>query len=100
MRVFALLLGSLLTAGSVAVTDVAVSSAHVARFRTADPAGAGAIWYGGTLPPIVVQAPRATAPARALARSVSPRAGDGLECAAAPHAGTHPLATTPPGLIR
>lgn len=99
MRVLALLLGSLLTAGSVAVTDVAVSSATIGRSVTSNPAS-GAIWYGGTLPPVVVRARRPTAAEQALAGTARSKADDTFQCAAAPHAGTHPMAATPPGLIR
>lgn len=73
MRVYALLLGLLLTLGSAFAADMAVQSAasHQAATLvrdTADRATPGQVWYGGLLEPITVEAHRAPAPAATLTR--------------------------------
>ena len=77
MRVYALLVGTLFTAASSYVADLAVRSAgfpragYSARATTADPPSSLPIWYGGMLKPITVEAfsaPRAAYTVRALDR--------------------------------
>jgi len=60
MRVYALLLGIVLTSGYAYAAHVAVSSAGPGRSAAAVPASdaKGPVWYGGVLDPIVVVAPR------------------------------------------
>lgn len=69
MRGYALLLGSLLTAGYGYAAQIAVASAGLARrgaaaFTADAPAGGGEsgywldrVWYGGVLDPVTVEAP-------------------------------------------
>ncbi len=71
MRVYALLLGLLLTLGSAFVADIAVQSAasHQAAKLVRDSTDRvtpGQVWYGGLLEPITVEARRAPAPAATL----------------------------------
>jgi hypothetical protein len=76
MRVYALLVGILLTTASSYAADVAIRSAGFARVRyalrpTADPPGPPSIWYGGVLKPITVEVfshPRPAYTARAVDR--------------------------------
>jgi hypothetical protein len=65
MRIYAVLLGVLLTAGSAYVAQIAVASAGFERLARGSPGGgdmgaAGELWYGGVLHPITVDATRAT----------------------------------------
>jgi hypothetical protein len=75
MRVYALLCGTLLTVGSIAIAQLAVQSAAPgrpgARLAAPDPALPDAIWQGGAVAPITVEA-RAVAP---LAATLSERGG-------------------------
>lgn len=73
MRVYALLLGLLLTLGSAFVADIAVQSTasrQTAKLMrdTPDRATPGPIWFGGLLEPITVEAHRAPLPAATLTR--------------------------------
>jgi hypothetical protein len=72
MRVYAVLLGVLLTAGSAYVAQLAVASAGFDRVAAASPGrgdllGPGELWYGGVIDPITVEAMRAANPAIVLA---------------------------------
>jgi hypothetical protein len=69
MRVYALLCGTLLTVGSASIAQLALQSSYRAHSGTelvaaSDPAGPNAIWQGGAVPPITVEA-RVIAPAPA-----------------------------------
>jgi len=70
MRVYATLLGVLLTAGSGFLAHVAVGSAGFERLAGPDPQPAvptfGEIWYGGVLDPVTIEVARSTRPAIAL----------------------------------
>ena len=92
MRVYAVLFGVVVTAGSIYVAQLAVASAGFDRLAPAyashsvAPAPAGELWYGGMLDPITIEASR-TPPLFAFGESW---AGAGLsghkrdgECAAA-----------------
>ena len=61
MRIYAVLLGVLLTAGSAGVAQLAIASAGFERIpaRAPGPEGLGArgeLWYGGVLEPITIEA--------------------------------------------
>jgi len=63
MRVYAVLLGIVLTAGSAYLAQLAVASAGFERLETPSPgrgdlAGPGELWYGGVIDPITVEAMR------------------------------------------
>jgi hypothetical protein len=63
MRVYAVLLGVLLTAGSAYLAEVAVASAGFERLagpspRSGDLTVGGELWYGGVIDPITIEAPR------------------------------------------
>ena len=96
MRVYALLLGTLLTAASSYVAEIAVESTGLARVQTAlrattDPPAAAAIWYGGALKPITVQtfiAPRPALTVRAL-----DRLGATAHCARPAQGAPHAIST-------
>jgi hypothetical protein len=68
MRVYALVLGTLLTTGSAYVADVAVASAglmrqHAPRRPTfVDAVPSSGIWYGGTIEAITVTVHRTPPP--------------------------------------
>jgi hypothetical protein len=67
MRVYASLLGVLLTIGSAYLAQLAVASAGFERLngraaQGGDPGAPGQLWYGGVLDPITVEATRATTP--------------------------------------
>jgi hypothetical protein len=71
MRVYAILMGMVLTAGSAYLAQVAVGSAGFERLAgpspsPGDPAVARELWYGGVLDPITIEAGRAPASAYAL----------------------------------
>ena len=71
MRIYAVLLGVLLTAGAAYVAQVAVASAGFERLASLapgcrDPRAARELWYGGVLDPITIEATRATSPSIAL----------------------------------
>jgi hypothetical protein len=58
MRMYALLLGVILTSGYGYAAQVAVASATAGREPGPDPEAAavlGHVWYGGTLDPIIVE---------------------------------------------
>jgi hypothetical protein len=89
MRVYALLLGILLTGAYGYAAQVAVASANPARHADATAvatggAGAGSdqIWYGGVLDPITVESGRALAPP-AVSRRLFPLGGAARGCALA-----------------
>jgi hypothetical protein len=68
MRVYAGVLGVLLTAGSAYLAQLAVESAGFERLAArssggGDLAAAGELWYGGVLDPITIEVARATLPA-------------------------------------
>jgi len=67
MRWYPLLLGSLVTVGSVLLAQVAVTSAGFDRAWTvlhadADPITVAPLWYGGILDPITIEGRRVAAP--------------------------------------
>jgi hypothetical protein len=67
MRIYACLLGVLLTAGSAYLGQLAVTSAGFERAAGKSPGrqdlGArGELWYGGVLAPIAIEAPRPMRP--------------------------------------
>jgi hypothetical protein len=71
MRAYALVLGAVVTAGSAYVANMAVSSAGVmnphalypqCRLAPADFISPTAVWYGGSLDPITITAPRVRGP--------------------------------------
>jgi hypothetical protein len=75
MRIYALLLGTLLTTGYGAAAELAVTSLDTGRHTRGDPAAAvpastapGALWYGGVLDPITVEASPRDSHAAAQAR--------------------------------
>ena len=79
MRIYALLLGTLLTTGYGAAAELAVTSLDTGRHTRGDPAAVlpattapGPVWYGGVLDPITVESsardPHAAAQARILSR--------------------------------
>ena len=70
MRVYALLLGVVLTSGYAYAAHVAVSSAAPGRSPAVVPASDanGPVWYGGVLDPIVVVAPRGGEPQTATTK--------------------------------
>jgi hypothetical protein len=85
MRAYALVLGVLITAGSASFAQLAVRSAGFERLwqpssDPVDPAQPNAVWYGGILDPVIVQAPRGTR--QALAVKGLGRFEDVLACAA------------------
>src|ERR1700688_2883546 len=65
MRVYAVLMGMVLTAGSAYLAQVAVGSAGFERLAVPSPSspGDGAVarelWYGGVLDPVTIEAGRA-----------------------------------------
>ena len=68
MRIYAVVLGVLLTAGSAYLAQIAVASAGFERLAGGPPGNgdlgaAGELWYGGVLNPITVEVGRATLPA-------------------------------------
>lgn len=75
MRVYGVLMGVVMTAGSGALAQLAVASSgldHLAR--SAQPSGA--VWYGGVLAPITIEAARTSGPALASPVTLTAR-----ECA-------------------
>ncbi len=76
MRVYAWLLGTLLTTASTYAAEIAVRSAGLSRAATAlraaaDPTADAPIWYGGVLKPITIETysyPRPLLTLRALDR--------------------------------
>jgi hypothetical protein len=65
MRVYAILMGMVLTAGSAYLAQVAVGSAGFERLvgpspSPGNPAVARELWYGGVLDPITIEVSRAT----------------------------------------
>lgn len=63
MRVYAVLLGVLLTAGSAYVAQLAVQSAGFERLAGSSPGAGdlsarGELWYGGVLDPVTIEATR------------------------------------------
>ena len=103
MRVYAVLLGVLLTAGSAYLAQIAVASAGFERLASAAPergdlGAAGELWYGGVLSPVTVEATRASLPAVASgepwaagsALAVSQRA---VECDRLAHPKRHALSS-------
>lgn len=74
MRVYAVLLGVLVTAGAASLAQLAVASAGFERLAARSPRGgdlgaAGELWYGGVLDPITVEARRAARPSIASGAS-------------------------------
>ena len=73
MRVYASVLGVLLTAGSGYLAQVAVGSAGFERLTAPPPKSEaptpGEIWYGGVLDPITIEVTRSTRPAIAFGGS-------------------------------
>ncbi len=77
MRVYAWLLGTLLTTASTYAAEIAVRSAGLSRAATAlraaaDPTAGTPIWYGGMLRPITIETysyPRPLLTLRTLDRS-------------------------------
>ena len=68
MRAYALLLGTLATAGSGYVVEVALASsgfdrAWVVLHRKADPPSLDPLWYGGILDPVTIEGRRSAAQA-------------------------------------
>lgn len=64
MRVYAVLLGVILTAGSAYLAQVAIASAGFERLANPSPgrgslSAGGELWYGGVLDPITIEAGRA-----------------------------------------
>jgi hypothetical protein len=94
MRVSALLLGVLPTAGSVYLAHIAVASAGFERRAglvrdDRDRLARSQLWYGGMLDPVIIEARRATPPAVASRRPVVVRGqaqtpGD-MQCTGATH---------------
>ena len=89
MRLSALLLGVLPTAGAIYVAHIAVTSAGVER--RAGPArddrdrpAPDQLWYGGVLDPVIVEARRALPPALASRDTVN------MQCADTTHRKYHP----------
>ena len=76
MRVYALLLGILLTVGSAYIAQVAANAAGPAAAveprDLAHPGGPDRIRYGGMLDPITIEAHVATPPASTVTRSAPP----------------------------
>lgn len=72
MRVYATLLGVLITAGSGYLAQVAVRSAGFERLAAPVPKPEaptfGEIWYGGVLAPVTIEVARPTNPAIAFGR--------------------------------
>jgi hypothetical protein len=71
MRVYAVVLGVLLTAGSAYVAQLAVASAGFERLpglsqERGDHQARGEVWYGGMLAPITIEAARPAMPSLAL----------------------------------
>jgi hypothetical protein len=71
MRVYAILLGMVVTAGSAYLAQVAVDSAGFERLAVpspspGDPAVARELWYGGVLEPVTIEAGRSPVSAYAL----------------------------------
>ena len=70
MRVYATLLGVLITAGSGYLAQVAVGSAGFERLVVSAPKPGtptfGEIWYGGVLAPVTIEVARPTNPAIAF----------------------------------
>jgi len=52
MRIYSILLGVLLTAGSAYLGELAVASAGMERLAGLSP---GELWYGGVLDPITIE---------------------------------------------
>jgi hypothetical protein len=78
MRIYALLVGILLTTAYGATAELAVSSVDTGRKAGSAPAAVlpasgapGAVWYGGVLDPITVESSSGDAHAAATARIVS-----------------------------
>lgn len=78
MRIYALLLGILLTTGYGAAAELAVTSLDAGRRAPAHPAATlpasaapGAVWYGGVLDPITVESSARDSHAAAQARITS-----------------------------
>jgi hypothetical protein len=74
MRIYACLLGVLLTAGSAYLVQLAVASAGFERVAGAsrerkDLGARGELWYGGVLAPIAIEAPASGPPRAQLAAS-------------------------------
>ena len=70
MRIYAVLLGMVLTAGSAGIAQLAIASAGFERIPARSPGreGLGArgeLWYGGVLDPITIEANPAGKPALA-----------------------------------
>jgi hypothetical protein len=78
MRIYALLLGTLLTTGYGAAAELAVTSLDTGRHTRGDAAAVvpasdarGAVWYGGVLDPITVESSARDSHAAAQARILS-----------------------------
>jgi hypothetical protein len=91
MRLYALLLGMVVTGVYGYAAQVAVASANPTRYAAASPiatlgAGEGGdqLWYGGVLDPITVESGRATAPP-GLSRRLLPLEGSSPGCVPAGH---------------
>ena len=68
MRLYALLLGTLLTAASAYVAQMAVTSSRFDRAwqvlnPDADPPSSDPVWYGGILDPVTIEGRRPQRPA-------------------------------------
>ena len=91
MRVHAVVLGLLLTAGSAYVAQLAVASAGFERVsapspKSGDMLGPGELWYGGVIEPVTVEAMREASPAVVVAA----RQASSRECLRLTHPNPHP----------
>ena len=87
MRLYALLLGTLLTAASAYVAQMAVTSSRFDRawqvlHAEADPPSSDPIWYGGILEPVTIEGRRPQRPAIVVTDLLLLHDG---QCPIAPH---------------
>ena len=80
MRIYAVLMGVVLTAGSAGIAQLAIASAGFERIPVRpsgrrDLGARGELWYGGVLDPITIEATPAGKPALA-ARTPRTRRGE------------------------
>ena len=78
MRVYAVLTGVMLTAGSAALAQLAIASAGFERIPArssgrSDLGARGELWYGGVLDPVTIEATPAGKPALAVHAPRTPR---------------------------